>query len=386
MENTRRASARRGPAAKSRVVVTELDGVIAAVVFVLLLVGIVMVFSSSYYTAMRDENVDNNMFHYVFNQLRAVGLGIVAMIIMAYTHYRVWEKLSGLMYIAGNILLILTRFIGIEANNARRWLRIPVFGQVQTSEIVKVTVILFLAFFIAKEKDRLRSWKGFILASIIVIIPAGLAYVCTSSLSSAITIGALGFGMIFIASPFFWRFIVMLGAVFAGGLGWLLTTDSYQGDRLQAFFDPFADPLLYGYQTIQSLYAVASGGLFGLGLGNSRQKLIFMPEPHNDFIFAIICEELGFFGAAIIILLFSILIYRGVRVALNAPDLQGTLIATGIIVMLAVQVIINVGVVTSTIPNTGIPLPFISYGGSSVLFLMALMGILLNISRYSRTA
>lgn len=367
--------------------ITEFDGVILSTVFILLLIGIIMVFSSSYYTAMRNNL---GMFYYVFKQIQAALLGICAMLVMANINYHMLGKFTPLLYLLSNALFVYTYFFGRESHGARRWIEIPMFGSFQTSEFAKLALILFLAFYICSKKDRLNSISGFIGAMVIILIPCGLAFFCTDSLSSALTLGALGFGMVFIASPYFWRFIAMIGTAFALILAYLnipaLSGFRGTGGRLSAYRDPFSDPIKYGYQTVQSLYAVASGGFFGLGLGNSRQKLIYMPEPHNDFIFAIICEELGFFGAAIVIFLFALLIYRGVRVALNAPDLLGTLMATGIIVMIAVQVIINVGVVTNTIPNTGIPLPFISYGGSSVLFLMALIGILLNISRYSKVA
>ena len=158
----------------------------------------------------------------------------------------------------------------------------------------------------------------------------------------------------------------------------------FRGGRFSAWLDPFSDPSATGYQIVQSLYAVASGGIFGLGLGQSRQKLGFLPEAHNDIIFSIICEELGFFGAMIVLILFAILIWRGIKIAVNATDLFGTLVASGIVIMIASQVIINVAVVTNSIPNTGVPLPFISYGGTSVAIMMMLIGILLNISRYSR--
>ncbi len=190
--------------------------------------------------------------------------------------------------------------------------------------------------------------------------------------------------VIFVASP---RIIYFVVAAFVGASGivaMLLGGKSFRMGRIEAWKDPFSDPMNKGYQTIQSLYAIASGGLFGLGLGQSRQKLGYIPEGHNDIIFAIICEELGLFGAVLLITLFIILIWRGVKIAMNATDLFGCLIVSGIIVMIAIQVILNIAVVTNTIPNTGVPLPFISYGGTSLLFMMTSVGIVLNISRYSK--
>jgi len=197
----------------------------------------------------------------------------------------------------------------------------------------------------------------------------------------------IGFGIIFIASPHTLRFIIAgIGGV-SSVVAYLVyaaaNTGSFRGGRLMAWLDPFADPTGKGYQTVQSLYAIASGGWFGLGLGQSRQKT-FIPEAHNDIIFSIVCEELGLAGAAIVILLFSILIWRGFKVAMNAPDTFGSLTAAGIVVTIAAQVIINIAVVTNTIPNTGVSLPFISSGGTALVVMMGMVGILLNISRYSR--
>ena len=366
-----------------RIEIHEMDGVIVGTVAVLLVIGIIMVFSSSYYTALREGR---SMFHYLFNQLRAALLGVVAMVVMSNINYRALGKLTPILYIVSIPLLIYTGLFGIGSHGARRWIAMPIFGSFQTVEFVKMALVLFMAYLITLlyNRNKFRGWMNIIVCGILTIIPAGLAWHFTSSLSGALTLAAMGFAMIFIASPYFWRFIAIIGAAFAGMVAFLTFSDGYQARRFENFFDPWSDPLGAGYQVIQGLYAVASGGLFGQGLGNSRQKLIFMVEPHNDFIFAIIAEELGFVGAAIIIILFCVLIYRGVRVALNAPDLLGTLIATGIVVMITVQVIINIGVVTATIPNTGVPLPFISYGGTAILFLMAMVGILLNVSRYSK--
>lgn len=369
---------------RATISVHEIDGVIVATVFVLLLIGIIMVFSSSYYVAIR---TGRGMFHYVFNQMRAVILGIVAMLIMANVNYRALGKFTPIMYLISVPLLVYTGLFGRLAGGARRWIDIPIFGSFQTVEFVKLALVLFMAYFITirYKKNKFQGWAGIIIGGVLTLVPAAFAWHFTSSLSGAITLAAIGFGMIFIASPYFWRFVFMFVGAVSGMVAFLTLDGGYQGQRFASWLDPWSDPLHTGFQVIQGLYAVASGGLFGLGLGNSRQKLMYMVEPHNDFIFAIIAEELGFFGAGIIILLFCVLIYRGVRVALNAPDLLGTLIATGIIIMITVQVIINIGVVTGTLPNTGVPMPFISYGGTAILFLMALVGILLNISRYSRS-
>ena len=211
-----------------------------------------------------------------------------------------------------------------------------------------------------------------------------VALIAISNFSSALLVGLMGATILFVASPRVWYFgTAIAGAIPLCGLAVAIPKFRYRLTRIKTWLDPWADPTGDGFQTIQSLYALASGGLFGLGLGQSRQKT-FIPEAYNDIIFAIICEELGIIGAALVILLFAVLIWRGIRIAMNAKDSYGMLVATGITAVIAFQSIINIGVVTNTIPNTGQPLPFISYGGTSLLFLMAMVGMLLNISRYPK--
>lgn len=376
---------RAGSASDTILVISEYDAVIFGVVVILLLLGIVMILSSSYYSAMTSEKWNNNMFYFFSKQSLAVVIGFCVMLIAAAVNYHLLKPFIPIMYVVANALLVAVKFWGVEANGAKRWLKMPPpIGSFQPSEFAKVAVILLLAMYIAGKKDRVSTPKGIFGCLVIIGIPI-LLVLWGGNLSTAIIIATIGFGMVFVASPYFMPFVGIAAAGVAGLWYYLaFLAKNYQGARFAVWKDPFSDPTGKGYQTIQSLYAVASGGLFGLGLGQSNQKLIFMPEPYNDFIFAIICEELGFFGAMIVLLLFAILIWRSVRTALNAPDLFGTLIATGVVMLIGVQVIINVSVVTNTIPNTGIPMPFISYGGTSVAFIMAIMGVLLNISRYSK--
>lgn len=366
------------------IVVSEYDSVIFFSVVILVLFGVVMIFSSSYYMTYTSTKYYNNMFYYLSKQGVAVIIGFCTMLLMAVLNYNKFlRKISFPLYVVANLLLVYVRLFEKPVNGAYRWINIPVFGSLQPSELAKVSVIIFLAAFISADKNRVKTIRGLISCGIILVIPMVLVF-WGNNLSTALIVACIGFGMIFVSSPYTWRFIAAGAGGVASLIAYLTLTSSFRGDRFDVWKDPFIDPIGKGFQTIQSLYAVASGGLFGLGLGQSNQKLRYMPEPHNDFIFAVICEELGFFGAAVILILFAILIWRGMKVALNAPDLFGMLIATGIIIMLGVQVIINVAVVTNTIPNTGIPMPFISYGGTSIVFIMALMGILLNISRYSK--
>ena len=278
-----------------------------------------------------------------------------------------------------NLFLLALPFIGIEAGGQKRWLGVGSLS-FQPSEFTKIAVILYLSVYVIEHRKEMANLKGFLKACIVLIIPVGL--IAMSNFSSALLVGLMGATILFVASPRVWYFgAAIAAAVPLGAIAILLFP--YRIGRIKTWLDPWADPTGTGFQTIQSLYAVASGGLFGLGLGQSRQKT-FIPEAYNDIIFAIICEELGLIGAALVIMLFAVLIWRGIKIAMNAKDSFGMLVATGVTAVIAFQSIINIGVVTNTIPNTGQPLPFVSYGGTSLLFLMGMVGILLNISRYPK--
>jgi len=346
---------------------------------ILVVFGLVMVLSASSYAAMHSGA---GMYAFFTQQALGAALGFVGMVAAATFNYKMVAKFAGLLYVAANGLLVYVALFGREIQGARRWIEIgPV--NFQPSEIAKIAVILMLAVYINADKNRVNTLKGLIGCAFIIGTPLGLV-LWGRNLSTAIIIGAIGFVMIFLASPYFWRFVVAAGAVVGGFILFVMFGPAYRMDRINAWLDPFADPTGVGFQNVQSFFAIASGGWFGLGLGNSNQKLYFLPEAQNDFIFAIIVEELGLFGAMIILMLFGVLVWRGLRAAINSRSMLGCLIATGIITMVSVQVIINVGVVTNTIPNTGIPLPFISYGGTSIAVMMAAIGMLLNISRYQK--
>ena len=384
MDTTRRRGRPVLPDAKPKrqILVTGYDPIIFICVFTLLLVGVVMVLSSSYYSALRDPLV-NSMFFYFRKQLIAAFLGFVVMIVMALIDYHLLGPLIPIGYVIANGLLVYVKYYGEAKNGATRWINIAGMS-FQPSEFAKAMVILMLAYYLVGGKDRNKSLKSLLVSGAIIALPC-LLVLWGNNLSTALIIAAIGFTMLFVSRT---RVKLLLGSMAAGG-GALFVylqfiSTGFRGGRLEAWKDPWKMATDIGYQTIQSLYAVASGGLFGLGLGQSRQKLKYMPEPQNDFIFAVICEELGFFGAAVVLFLFGALIWQGVKVALNAVDLLGALIATGIVAQIGVQVIINVSVVTNTLPNTGIPLPFISFGGTSLVFVMAMMGVLLNVSKFSR--
>ena len=355
------------------------DFTVLFIVLTLVLFGVVMIFSSSYYYTMTSAKYEYDMFHFLKKQSLWAVFGIIAMLVAMNVPYNFYKRFAWGCYWLSNAFLIALRFIGIEVNGQKRWLGVgPI--QFQPSEFTKIAVILALSVYVIEHRKELGHPRGFVYACLVLLLPVGL--IATTNLSSAILVFLMGATILFIASPRIWYFGAGAGAV--GGLGAIaVLAFPYRIGRIKTWLDPWADPTGTGFQTIQSLYAVASGGLFGLGLGQSRQKT-FIPEAYNDIIFAIICEELGLVGAALVILLFAVLIWRGVKIAMNAKDQFGMLVATGITAVIAFQSIINIGVVTNTIPNTGQPLPFISYGGTSLLFLMGMVGILLNISRYPK--
>lgn len=351
------------------------------IIILLVMFGNVMIFSSSYYYCLTNPQLYSSMYYFLFRQLRWSIVGLAVMIFVMNFDYRILRRLSFPGYVVSNILLVLVQLIGTEEKGSKRWLGYgPI--QFQPSEVAKICVILFLAHYILTHKDILKTFKGFVQCMVILMIPVVLIGV--ANLSTAIIVLGFGIMMIFVASPKIWYFVAAgVPLCGLGGIAVTLPMFRYRFKRITAWLDPFSDMTDSGYQIIQSLYAVASGGLFGLGLGQSRQKT-FVPEAYNDIIFAIICEELGMVGAFIVIALFAILVWRGIKIAMNAQDMYGCLVAVGVVSMIAIQALINIAVVTNTIPNTGVPLPFISYGGTSLVFTMAAMGIVLNISRYQK--
>ncbi len=346
---------------------------------ILVILGSIMVFSASYYFA---ETKIGDITHFFKKQAIFAGIGFfLVFFVISKVDWRVFKKFSWFLYILFCFFSFLVLFIGIEAKGAKRWLGLGPF-QFQPSELTKVGLILFLSKYLDENKNILNTWGGFLKACFWIGIPFVLIGV--ENASTAIILGVIGMSIIFVASPRIDYFIAMAGAGIAGLVGMFTFGAKFRMARLEAWLNPFAEGVSsdVGFQTVQSLYAIGSGGFFGLGLGQSRQKLGFIPEGHNDIIFSVICEELGIFGAFVFISLFAMIIWRGYIIAIKAPKTYMTYVCTGITTMIAVQVVLNIAVVTNTIPNTGIPLPFVSYGGTSLIILMASTGILLNFSRY----
>ena len=340
----------------------------------LVIAGLVLLTSISAYNG----NVKfHDSFYYLKKQGFATGLGLVGMAVVSRIDYHRWIPLAVPGYLLSILLGVAVLLFGEEYNGSKRWLSLgPV--SFQPSEFAKVAVIVFLSWLIEKNIKKMGKFKSIVLTMLTILPIVGL--VGASNLSTAIIILGIGAVLIFTASPKYLQFFWMI----AGGAGFMtifLALESYRLERIAIWRNP--EKYEKGYQTLQGLYAIGSGGLFGRGLGNSVQKLGFLPEAQNDMIFSIICEELGLVGAGILIGVFLILIWRFFVIAAKAEDLTGALIATGAMAHMMIQIILNIAVVTNSIPNTGITLPFISYGGTSVVFLLLEMGLVLSVSGYS---
>ncbi len=340
-----------------------------------------MVYSAS---AIWAEYKFDDSFFFAKRQMLFAVVGMIAMFFIMNIEYWTWRNWAKVILIVCFVLLVLVLIPGIGnvRNGSRSWIGVGAFS-VQPSEFMKLAMIAFLSKFLSEKQKQITSFKEGLLPSLGLVFTAfGLIMLQPDFGTGMVMVGTC-IVMIFIAGAKIKHF-VFLGLLGVAGIVGLIASAPYRMKRITSFMDPWQDPLGSGFQMIQSLYAIGPGGLFGLGLGESRQKFFYLPEPQTDFIFAIIAEELGFIGGSFVLILFSLLLWRGVRVALGAPDLYGSLLATGIIAMIAIQVMINIGVVTGLMPVTGITLPFLSYGGSSLTLMLMAIGVLLNISRYSR--
>lgn len=356
----------------------EYDFWLLFTVIVLLAIGTIMVFSASSYNALYYMG---NKYHFLIRQLIWGAIGVISMFIISNIDYRRIAMSSPILIGISTVLLVMVRIpgIGSNINDSWRWFNFG-FVSFQPSELTKIAMILFLAFSLSKNSDRLKYFFSGLLPYLIVVgITDGLLFL-EPHMSAIILITAVSVIILFCAGARVRHFMVLVVPVSV--VGWKLVTSApYRVERLISFLDPFKYATGSGFQVVNSLYAIASGSLFGRGLGKSLQKYLYLPEPHNDFIFSVLAEELGFIGAITVIIFFMLFIWRGIKVAMNAPDMMGSLIAVGITALVAVETILNIAVVTSTVPATGMPLPFFSYGGTSLVFLLASMGILLNISK-----
>ncbi|WP_370873991.1 stage V sporulation protein E [Oikeobacillus pervagus] len=347
----------------------------------LLAIGLIMVYSASAIWA--DYKFDDSFF-FAKRQLFFAGVGVIAMFMIMNMEYWTWRSWAKVIMIICFCLLILVLIpgIGMVRNGSRSWIGVGAFS-IQPSEFMKLAMIVFLAKYLSERQKYITSFKKGLLPTLGIVFSAFGIIMLQPDLGTGTVMVGTCIIMIFISGARISHF-VGLGLIGVLGFVGLVISAPYRIKRITSFLDPWSDPLGSGFQIIQSLYAIGPGGLFGLGLGESRQKFFYLPEPQTDFIFAILAEELGFIGGSVVLLLFALLLWRGIRIALGAPDLYGSFLAVGIISMVAIQVMINIGVVTGLIPVTGITLPFLSYGGSSLTLMLMAMGVLLNVSRYSR--
>ncbi|HZG80167.1 MAG TPA: stage V sporulation protein E [Brevibacillus sp.] len=354
------------------------DFVIIFATLFLLGIGIVMVYSASAIVAQKF----NDPYFFAKRQLIFAILGITSMYITMNIDYWVWKKWAKPGFFLSLGLLVLVLVIGIEVNGSKSWLGIGAFG-IQPGEFAKLGVVAFLAKWLSDNQKQIVLFRKGLAPALGIPLACFALIMLQPDLGTGTVLMGTAIVMIFAAGARISHF-VGLGMIGVAGFIGLVISAPYRIKRITSFIDPWTDPLGAGYQIIQSLYAIGPGGLLGLGLGQSRQKHLYLPEPYNDFIFSIIAEELGFIGGTLVLLLFLLLLWRGMRTAITAPDLFGSLLALGIIGMIAIQVIINIGVVTGMFPVTGITLPFLSYGGSSLTLILTGVGVLLNISRFSR--
>lgn len=344
------------------------------------LFGVIMIYSAGYYTA----SLDNNPYKYVKSQLYSLIIGVVIMLVVSNLDYQVLKQkrilrkysLVHVLYILALIMQIAVLFVGQEINGSKRWLKLGPL-QFQPSEISKIATIALIAYAVYNKRKDFDKLAGF--GRIFCYIFPLFALIGIENLSSALIIFAIAFGMCFVASKKKLYFVLFgLAAIVGVGL-FILLGQGYRMGRIEIWLDVENEPL--AFQIRQGLYAIASGGFFGKGLGESMQKLGFIPEAYNDMIFSVICEELGIVGATVLLVAFLALFWRIVIIACHAPDLFGTMLAVGVMIQLAVQVILNVAVVTNSIPSTGVPMPLISFGGTSAIIIMAEIGIVLGISK-----
>ncbi len=355
----------------------SIDWMLVMIVLALLVFGLVMLYSASSYEASIKFH---NPSYYVVKQLISTVIGLVVMVVVALIPHKFFEKIAIIAYFIAVVAMVLVKTpLGFEANGAYRWLDLKIIT-VQPSEIMKVALILVLAMLLSRYVNLLGDIKMYLIVMGLCVVAVALTVFITDDLGTGIIMFMMGFVMIFVASKKIRYLIVTLVVFFAGGIGYVLLR-STKRVRVQAWLnlEKYADDI--GYQITQALYAIGSGGLLGKGLGKSTQKLGFVPESENDMIFSIICEELGIIGGIILLALVALLLWRMKKIFDNAADLYGKIVVAGVSAHIAIQTFLNIAVVTNLLPNTGVPLPFISYGGTAVIFLLIEIGLVLSVSR-----
>ncbi len=371
---------------KSRAIATRkvvrmksgVDRPFLVIVILLLCIGTTMVFSASYAYAKYNFN---DSYYFAKKQIQWVGIAIFAMIVMTFFDYRRVQKLSGVILLAAVVFLLLVPFIGKRVNGATRWIELGPL-QIQPSEIAKLGIVLFFADFCVRHQRDMKKFKFGVLPFGICALVIGVLLYIEPHLSAMIIVMILLFCLMYLGGTRKLYLAIITGAGAVGMLFIMLGT-SHGRERITNWLHPELDPAGKGWQPLQSLYAIGSGGVWGKGLGQSTQKHLWLPEPQNDYIFAILCEEMGFIFATAVLILFVALIWRGFYIARHAPTQYTTLVVQGLTIQIAVQIVLNIAVVTNSIPSTGVSLPFFSYGGSALVIIMAEMGFILNISRYS---
>ena len=358
---------------------SQVDFVFIFLVFLLLAFGFVALLSVS---PDASRKLEGNSYNFIKTQMLGIGLGIVAMLIFTYVDYQIYKKAVPFFFVLVGVMLIMCRvpFLGKKINGAWRWLRYPFLFQ--PSELMKPLMAMFIAWMITSGRRRLDTFKGLLPYLIVMVVIGGIIFGLQSHASGAIIICSICVMLTVVAGTKLKYYIIMVLGI-SPLVGLYLMVDKMRLGRILTVFDPFRDTTDRSYQVIQSLVSICSGGLFGKGLGQGMQKYGYLPEGYNDFIFALVCEELGMVGAIIIMALFAAFIIRGLKIAFEAPDAYGMLTVVGIMTHIALQTVLNMGVVCSLVPNTGIALPFFSYGGTAIMVLLAEMGVIMNVSRQS---
>lgn len=365
------------------------DFTLVITVLLLLSLGLVMVLSAS---SPKSLQTYSNSYHFFIRQLGFAVLGLFGMYFVSKIDYRIYQKFYKQAWWLSIILLVAVLIFGSDSHGAKRWIDLGIFT-FQPSEIVKILMIIFYAGILVKNRDDLGKFGKGLVKHVLFLVPIIALLILEPHISTSMVIIFTCCVMLIMAGCKFWQFLAT-GAVLAGGIGSIATVLYFVSDKFQerfqyivtrviTFTDPWQDATGDGWQVIQSLYAIGSGGLFGTGLGDGKQKYLYLPEPHNDFIFSVLAEELGFIGCLVVFALFAIFIWRGILIAMKAPDMFGSLVAVGITSLVGIQALINIAVVTSSMPATGMQLPFFSYGGTALLILLCEIGILLSISRAS---